>query len=334
MRTLARRLVTIPGALLAALLSLLLAPVWIPLAAAFDLLGGGRRAATRGGAFLTLYLQCEAAGILASFLLWLASGVGPWASRERFLAGNFRLQCAWGRALFEGASRIFGFRLEVEGAEALSPAPFLLFPRHASVADTLLAVVLISAVHGTRLRYVLKRELLFDPCLDIVGNRLPNFFVDREAEQSEREVEGVRRLAEGLGPAEALVLYPEGTRFSPEKRARALARLRRRADPAFLARAERLRRVLPPRVGGPLACLEGAPGADCVFCAHAGFEGAASLTDLWSGSLLGQKVRVRFWRVPRAEIPAGREARIAWLLGQWERVDAFLAGALPGGAAT
>jgi hypothetical protein len=36
---------------------------------------------------------------------------------------------------------------------------------------------------------------------------------------------------------------------------------------------------------------------------------------------------VRFWRVPRAEIPTSREDRIAWLLGQWERVDAFVAGA-------
>jgi 1-acyl-sn-glycerol-3-phosphate acyltransferase len=324
---LARRLITVPAFLVLALLCLLAAPLWIPLALVLDLLGGGRRSAARCGAFLTLYLQCEAAGILASALLWLASGVWLGASRERFLAWNFRLQCAWGRALFEGARRIFGFALEVEGAEALRATPFLLFPRHASVADTILPVALISAAHGTRLRYVLKRELLFDPCLDIVGNRLPNFFVARNSERGEAEIAGVRRLAQGLGPGEALLLYPEGTRFSAAKRERALARLRERADPAFLARAERLQHVLPPRPGGALACLEGAPEADCVFCAHVGFEGAARLSDLWRGDLTGGSVRVRFWRVPRAEIPTSREDRIAWLLGQWERVDAFVGGA-------
>ena len=30
-----------------------------------------------------------------------------------------------------------------------------------------------------RPRYVLKDDLLIDPCLDIVGNRLPNHFLDR-----------------------------------------------------------------------------------------------------------------------------------------------------------
>jgi 1-acyl-sn-glycerol-3-phosphate acyltransferase len=331
-RTLARRLVTIPAYLLLALASLLAAPLWIPLALAVDLLGRGRRSAARCGAFLTFYLQCGAAGLLASGLVWLARIAWPGVSRERYLDWNFRLQCAWAGALYAGARGIFGFELEVEGAEAVRETPFLLFPRHASIADTVLPIVLVSAVHGTRLRYVLKRELLLEPCLDVVGNRLANYFVDREAERSELEVEAVRRLAQGLGPGEALVLYPEGTRFSAAKRERVLARLRERADPDFVARAERLGHVLPPRLGGPLACLEGAPGADCVFCAHTGFEGAARFSELWRGGLTGRRVRVRFWRVPRAGIPASRSGRIDWLLGQWERVDAFVGGAAGGAA--
>jgi aminopeptidase N len=61
-----------------------------------------------------------------------------------------------------------------------------------------------------------------------------------------------------------------------------------------------------------------------VFGAHAGFEAAGGFWDLWRGSLVGRVIRARFWRVPAAEIPADREARVAWLFEHWRRVDAFV----------
>jgi len=33
---------------------------------------------------------------------------------------------------------------------------------------------------------------------------------------------------------------------------------------------------------------------------------------------------MRWWRVPREEIPEGREARIDWLFGWWERIDTWV----------
>jgi len=262
---------------------------------------------------------------VACAVVWLAFGAWRGAPSQRFRDANFRLQCAWARALFGGASRLYGFRVEVEGRETLAPSPFLLFLRHASTADTLLPAVLVSAPLGIRLRYVLKRELLWDPCLDVVGNRLPNLFIDRFSEDSEREIGRVAALAAGLGPGEGVLIYPEGTRFSAEKRARILERLRASGRRDLAARAERLTRVLPPRAGGPLALLDAAPAADVVFCAHTGFEGATSLGALWRGGLVGRRVRVAFWRVPAAQIPAGGDARADWLFAQWERIDVWLA---------
>lgn len=55
------------------------------------------------------------------------------------------------------------YQLEVEGVNALQPGPLVVLMRHASLADTLLPAVVIAS-HGIRLRYVLKRELLWDPC--------------------------------------------------------------------------------------------------------------------------------------------------------------------------
>jgi hypothetical protein len=36
-------------------------------------------------------------------------------------------------------------------------------------------------------------------------------------------------------------------------------------------------------------------------------------------------VRIRFWRIPRAQIPTTREALIDWLWQQWATLDAWVA---------
>ena len=89
--------------------------------------------------------------------------------------------------------------------------------------------------------------------------------------------------------------------------------------------ARSLQFVLPPRPGGTLGLLEAAPEADVVVCAHAGFEGAASLAQIWQGALVGQTIRVQFRRIPRDAIPIGPEGQLDWLLEEWRRVDAWVA---------
>ena len=78
------------------------------------------------------------------------------------------------------------------------------------------------------------------------------------------------------------------------------------------------------RPGGTLGLLEAAPAADVVVCAHTGFEGAASLAQIWDGALVDQTIRVQFRRIPRDKIPGGRDARIAWVFEEWQRVDAWI----------
>jgi 1-acyl-sn-glycerol-3-phosphate acyltransferase len=118
--------------------------------------------------------------------------------------------------------------------------------RHVSTADTLLPVLLFSRRHGVRLRYVMKRELLWDPCLDVVGQRVPSAFVRRDSGQPEREVALVVELGRGLGPRSGVLVYPEGTRFTAEKRLRALERIAASNQSYLLERAGALEQVLPP----------------------------------------------------------------------------------------
>ena len=197
--------------------------------------------------------------------------------------------------------------------------------RHASVLDTLLPAAIVSRRTGLRLRYVMKRELLWDPCLDVVGQRLPNAFVRRGRGGAAEEIERVCELARDLGPRDGVLLYPEGTRFSAARRERVLARLAASADAKHLERARALHHVLPPRLGGALALLDAAPGVDVAIGAHAGLEPLRTLADLWSGALLGRRIELAFWRIPAASIPTGRADRVEWLYDQWQRVDAWLA---------
>ena len=52
--------------------------------------------------------------------------------------------------------------------------------------------------------------------------------------------------------------------------------------------------------------------------AHSGFEGAASFTSLFNGSWLNTTVRLHFWRVAAADIPADDEGRRELLYRQWD----------------
>lgn len=294
----------------------LLLPPALLLGGALDLARGARLARVRTALMVAALVVAEALGVLAAAGVWVRWRLD--GDLEAWLTRNYALQRRWNHALSEALTRLFDLRWEVEGGELLDRGPLLVFVRHVSSADTLLPVVQVAVRRGFDLRYVLKHELSADPCLDIVGRRLPNAFVRRG--EGPQEVQKVAALADHLGPRDAVILFPEGTRYSEEARARRVAELAS-GDPAVLAVARTLRHTLPPRTGGALALLGRAPQADVVFCAHTGFEGTRRLDDLLSGRLIGQRVRVWFWRVPAAEVPPGEAAQRLWLMQQWARVD-------------
>jgi len=332
MSTWGRRAITVPLYLLLCLVATLLLPLWVPIALVVDMVRGRRLAVTRALAFFTAYLVLEVIGIAVSGLAWLLGGTWFGAEGKRFVEWNVSLQQWWARSLMAAVRRVFGLEVVVEeDVEALT-GPLLVFIRHVSVGDTLLPSLLVSDRFGIRLRYVLKRELLWDPCLDIVGNRLPNYFARRGSGDSEREIAAVQGLMRGLGRHDGVLIYPEGTRFTARKRQSILDRLRAAGDSRWLRRAESLQYVLPPRLGGPLGLLDVNVEADVLFVAHVGFEGTMDFAEVLNGALVGRRVRVGLWRVPFTEIPAGREERTEWLFRQWERMDAWVAAHQPEGS--
>jgi len=199
-----------------------------------------------------------------------------------FLAANFALQCWW--------------------------------------ASTLMSAARVYAIpQNTRLRYVLKKELQWDPCLEIVGNRLPNYFVDRASQNSDAEVAGVVELLKAAPTGEGLLLYPEGTRFTRTKHRQLSTKAEQDSD--LQTQLKRWPDLLPPRLGGCLGLLRANRSHDLLFFAHSGFEGSATFVELMNGSWSYSQVHMEFWRVPFADVPTDPDEQKAFLFAQWDRMQ-------------
>jgi 1-acyl-sn-glycerol-3-phosphate acyltransferase len=314
-----RRLLSISAFGLLTALALALLPIVLPLALIRDLVVRSRLAWVRCFLLLSWYVLCESWGMLAALGLWLAY---PLLGRERFGRAVVVLQRCWAGALTRGILVLFSMRIEVEGAQCVERGPLILLVRHASVADTLLPMWIVAGPNRYAPRYVLKQELRWDPCLDIVGHWMPNAFVRRGDGNS--EVERIAQLGERLGPEGLVVLFPEGTRFSPRGLERRLAELRERDD-VLLEVGQSLRRCLPPRSGGALGLLERARGVDVAILAHVGLDSLRTMADIFDGALIDRRIRVGLWRVPAAEIPYDIAGRREWLFSQWVAIDKWIA---------
>jgi 1-acyl-sn-glycerol-3-phosphate acyltransferase len=322
-----RRVQGITAEVLAFVVLTVLSPVVLLAAAAVDLLllvvRRKRPTAVRLAAYAWWFLQREIRALLQIAYIWVSTG-GPFGRgslRRRRLVYDLRI--SWAHSHLSGVRVLFGLDFEVEGLELALPGPVLIFIRHASIIDNMLPDALVGREHGLGLRFVLKRELEMIPTIDIAGRWVPANFVRRASGQPEAELANLRRLAHDLGPGEGILIYPEGTRYTPKKLARAQEIIAER-QPEIAPLANRLRHLLPPRLGGPLALIDESPQTDVVFCAHVGLDGFEYIRDIWAGGLVGSTVRVRFWRFPAAEIPAGEAERIAWLYERWQMLDDWI----------
>ncbi len=309
-----RRAVSIPSLVLGAVALVVLLPLWLPVAALSDIVRLRWRLPTvRLLAFAVCWTWLETVGVTAALLLWLTG-------QRRNERAHFGLQRWWAARLMGALQLTTGIRVDAADASSLSPGPAIMLCRHASLADSLLSAWVVTSGALMNPRYVLKKELLADPCLDVVGNRLPNYFLDRQAADSATELSALRILAAGLTDDQVAIIFPEGTRSSPEKRERALDKIRERDR----ARAERLagmQHLLPPRPAGSQALLGGRPDADVIVAWHVGFDGL----DTFGGILryLARRPRtVQFHarRIARADVPDG-PAFTQWLDDQWLQSD-------------
>lgn len=271
------------------------------------------RRAARFCAFARTYLAVEAIGLWQLVRLRRATPEAHYELLHRLL----------GR-LYRTARRHFDLEIAPPSAAPELPrGPLILAARHAGPGDSFLLVYGLLAVSGHHPRVVLSQLLTLDPFIDILLRRTPNCFVGLEPEERRHVPERIAAIAGTLEPQDALVIFPEGCKFTAARRSRLIKRLRARRG--LLATARKLEHVLPPHSSGLFAAIDAAPaGTQVAFLAHTGLDWIESAHDAWAAVPLTTPVEATWWTVPVADIPAEAARREAWLREQWLRMDAWI----------
>ncbi len=317
-----RRTRTIPLMLGATAAGVLASPLLLVVAAVIDI--GKRRfrlPTVRVALFLLQYGINDSVEILLAPFYWVAAGLGTRLDRPRSIARHQHLQ-AWSiRVLARRAERLLGLRFDIDpiSASALTPGPVIVLCRHVNVVDASLPTLLYQRL-GYRTRGVIMAELLADPGFDLIYSRTGSVFIPRD--NGPEAITTIRTIGRDVD-ATAVVIFPEGRLFRPDRLERAVSRLAL-GNPERAARLSSLRHVLPPRPGGVLALIDAFP-ADVVVIAHHGLDQYASFTALARAVPLRKPIDVTAWRIPIAEIPTDEPGRIAWLDEQWVLVDESIA---------
>lgn len=319
--TLRRRLVSITGLLSGTATLTAVIPIWLPIVLLVDAVRvKWRFPLARLLAFAVCWGWIEIAGVIRATGLWVRRRSGDHAA-------HYALMGWWAGALMSALRATTGMQPRIEGGGDVADGNAVVLARHASLGDSLLSGWALATELKVSPRYVLKKELLFDPCLDIVGHRVPNHFLDREATDGSVELEALRTMASGIGPGSVAVIFAEGTRSNPAKRARALEKIAE-GDPERAQRLGGLRWLLPPRSAGSGALLDGAPDADVVFAWHVGFDGLDSFRGMIRHvAAPPAPIRLVMRRVARSDVP-DVDAFAPWLDEQWLQMDREVAAAL------
>jgi 1-acyl-sn-glycerol-3-phosphate acyltransferase len=309
-----RRTVTVTVLGLIDVLVTVLLPVWAVAFLLYDLAQGKWRLPTlRLMAFGLLWAWIETAGVFLMFLLWLTG-------QARNHGAHYRTQRWWCGRIIAALRVTVGLRVTIIGAEHVGKGPYVVFCRHASLADSIISCFIVNNTLGLQPRYVLKSDLEMVPCLDLLGHRTPNCFVRRGSSDVAAELAALQGMMEGLGEGQAAVIFPEGSRANPDKRERELGRLSER-HPERHARLAGLRRLIPPKPAGAKAMLDAAPQADVVTIWHEGLDGLDTFPGMLAALAerrVGAHVVVTVH--PRHEVDAAPDFT-EWIDSRWVEMD-------------
>jgi len=313
-----------PFVVVFALVMLAAAPIWLLVTVLVSPFVRGYLRPVRLLWLITVYLLVEACALVAMAAMWFASGFGARVRGPRFQRAHYQLCGAALRVLYRQAAWVLRLTVEFEGAtpDSLAPGkPLVVLSRHAGPGDSFLLIHALLNRYDREPRIVLKNSLLWDPAIDVLLGRLPSRFIVPGADRAEEEIGD---LATGLDENDALVIFPEGGNFTPERWERAIVRLRKLGLYAMARRAERMRNVLPPKPGGVLAALASASNANVVLVAHTGVDHLRTVADVWQALPMDKTIIMQWWLETAADVPAGEDARIEWLYRWWARIDAWI----------
>ncbi|MFZ0042058.1 MAG: 1-acyl-sn-glycerol-3-phosphate acyltransferase, partial [Solirubrobacteraceae bacterium] len=273
------------------------------------------------------YFAREFLVLVACGVLWLTSGFG-WRLQARVSQRlHYRLLRWFAHSLVERSLSLLAIDVAPDPSSEATASlerdrPLLFFSRHAGPGDTVLISDLLMSRYGRLPSVVFKDTLTIDPCVDLIGHRLPHASLDTSnAEGCEARIQEV---AAQMGARGVLLLFPEGGNFTPERRRAAIRKLRRKGRRREARAGQQMTHVLPPHPTGALAALRGNPNCDVIFGAHTGLGSAAFPGDLWRHPPIGRTLTTRMWLVRAADRPREPQEQVRWLYGWWKELDAWL----------
>lgn len=325
-----RRLVVAPALVAATVLMWVTAPLWLIGAAALSPLLPGRWRPLRLLWIFIGYLTFEAVLLVVLLGLWLASGLGRRIRTPYFEGIHYELVQGTLWLAFREARRVLNLTIQTVGPtpDAMPGQALLVCCRHAGPGDSFTLIHALMHDYQREPRVVLKDTLAWDPVIGTMLTRIPARFISPGSGTGAPPGAGLEAeiadLATALDANDAFVIFPEGGNFTPARRQRAIDRLRSLGLEQMADRAEQMIHVLAPRPGGLIAALDAAPQADVLLVAHTGLDHLSTVGDLWRELPMDKQLTMRWWRVPRAEIPEGRQERIDWLFDRWAQIDDWI----------
>lgn len=285
---------------------------------------GRRRRPLRLAIFGLLYCTMELSTIVRGALLWARHVPRRGGRRdERWRLENEELLRKALDRVLGAAHRHLNFTLEVhpssEARNLEADSPVLVLARHGGPGDSFSLVHLLLTRYRRHVRVVLKDVLQIDPAIDLILNRLGWCFLSRHREHAK---DAMRKLVRTAGYRDAVLLFPEGGNWTPERRRRAIRRLRIERKLKAAHTATLMDHVLPPRPAGVLACLEEGPDLGVVVVAHAGLDRIVTVRAGWSELPFDCPMTVRIW--PATPPPSTESERLAWLTTEWAIVDEWI----------
>jgi len=285
-----------------------------------------RRRVLRLALFGALYLVIDVSLVISCAVLWLRHPMAKRRDQSRWSRSHQELLSRVLSVLVGAARPLLGFAVQVQeppDQELIAGCPLLVLARHGGPGDSIALVHLLMSRYQRRPAIVLREELRWDPGLDVILGRLPCCFI-RQGDGA-RMAGRLTELARGLDADDAILLFPEGSNWTPLRHRRAIVRLIRAGRGQAAAEAESNPNVLPPRPSGVLSCLAGRPDLGVAIVAHTGLEDLVSPATIWRAlPVTGRPMTIRWWYEPAGTVPDAARDRREWLRLHWAIVDSWI----------
>ena len=280
-----------------------------------------RRLALPRALLLAMYIMWEDIGLVVE--CWYLRFRSPRGTSSTWDADHLALIHQALRNVMNTARRLVGFKIEIEGELTVGRPghPLVVISRHAGPADSLAIASLLTSKAGRIPRIVVADAMLWDPGIAMVLQRLDSYFVPSRSGAGDDRSRGVAELASTLSGKDAMLIFPEGRNWTPDRHEDMVQRLRGRGEVERAERAEKTPWVLEARSRGIASIREHAPHADVMVIAHTGLEMLASPWQVVKALPFRNGLLIRGQTHRSEDVPTEPDEVAAWLSEQWRGVN-------------